>query len=59
MNAFPTYETVTLNRVGNHVLQVTLNRPHVGNAINTQVGHDLLDLWNRLTEDAGDIRCVV
>jgi enoyl-CoA hydratase/carnithine racemase len=59
MNAFPTYETVTLDRVGIHVLQVTLNRPHVGNAINTQVGHDLLDVWNRLTEDAGDVRCVV
>ena len=41
------------------MLQVTLNRPQVGNALNTQMGHDLLDLWNRLTEDAGDIRCLV
>jgi enoyl-CoA hydratase/carnithine racemase len=59
MNDFPTYETVTLDRVGAHVLQVTLNRPQVGNAINTQVGHDLLDVWNRLTADAGDVRCVI
>jgi enoyl-CoA hydratase len=59
MDAFPTYETVAIERVSNHVLQVTLNRAHVGNAINTQAGHDLLDLWNRLTADAGDIRCVI
>lgn len=59
MKALPTYETVTLEMVSTHVLQVTLNRPQVGNAINTQAGHDLLDVWNRLTEDAGDIRCVV
>jgi enoyl-CoA hydratase/carnithine racemase len=42
-----------------HVLTVTLNRPEVANALNTQMGHDLLDLWTRLTEDAGDIRCVI
>jgi enoyl-CoA hydratase/carnithine racemase len=38
---------------------VTLNRPEVANAINTQMGRDLLDLWTRLTEDAGDIRCII
>lgn len=59
MKAFPTYETVALEMASPHVLKVTLNRPQVGNAINTQTGHDLLDVWNRLTEDAGDIRCVV
>lgn len=55
----PQYETIATEGVGPHVLQVTLNRPQVGNAINTQTGHDLLDLWNRLTADAGDVRCVV
>ncbi len=59
MKAFPKYETVALEMASPHVLKVTLNRPQVGNAINTQTGHDLLDVWNRLTEDAGDIRCVV
>ena len=38
---------------------LTLNRPEVGNAISTQMGRDLLDLWTRLTDDAGDVRCVV
>ena len=59
MTSFPTYETIATEMVGAHVLKVTLNRPQVGNAINTQSGHDLLDLWNRLTADAGDIRCIV
>ncbi len=59
MSAFPTYETVTTEMVGPHVLKVTLNRPQAGNSVNTQMGHDLLDLWNRLTADAGEIRCIV
>lgn len=59
MIELPQYDTISTALVGDHVLEVTLNRPQVGNAINTQAGHDMLDLWNRLTADAGDIRCVV
>ena len=55
----PDYETVSTRMADEHVLLVTLNRPQVGNAINTQMGRDLLDLWNRLTEDAGPARCIV
>ena len=29
------------------------------NALNTQMGRDLLDLWTRLTAEPGDVRCVV
>ncbi len=57
--SLPTYPTLLTTMVEPHVLLVTLNRPEVGNAINTQAGRDLLDLWNRLTEEAGDVRCVV
>ena len=56
---FPDYDTVSVRMESEHVLVVTLNRPQVGNAINTQMGHDLLDVWNRLTEDPGPARCVV
>ena len=59
MTTLPAYETVTTEMVGQHVLKVTLNRPQVGNSLNTQMGHDLLDLWNRLTADAGEVRCIV
>lgn len=53
------YPTLQLTRHGEHVLLVTLNRPEVMNAISTQVGHDLLDVWTRLTVAPGDIRCAV
>lgn len=53
------YTTLQLSKSDPHLLQVTLNRPQVMNAISTQVGHDLLDLWTRLTVDAQDVRCVV
>ena len=59
MTAFPAYETVATEMAGEHVLKVTLNRPQVGNALNTQMGHDLFDLWTRLTEDPGEVRCIV
>ncbi len=55
----PTYSTLLLEIKGNHTLQVTLNRPEVSNALNTQMGRDLFDLWTRLTEDAGAVRCIV
>jgi enoyl-CoA hydratase/carnithine racemase len=55
----PAYETLTTEMPAAHVLRVTLNRPTMANALNTQMGLDLLDLWTRLTEDAGDARCVV
>jgi enoyl-CoA hydratase len=56
---FPRYETLLTEMVGSHILKITMNRPEVGNALNTQMGHDLLDVWSRLTVDAGDVRCVV
>jgi enoyl-CoA hydratase/carnithine racemase len=55
----PTCDTLQFSAPGPHVLVVTLNRPEVLNAINTQMGRDLLALWTRLAEDAGDTRCVV
>lgn len=55
----PNYETLLLTDRGPHLLVVTLNRPEVLNAINTQMGRDLLDLWARLTADPQQIRCVV
>lgn len=56
---FPAYDTLELKQVGDHVLVVTLNRPEVLNAINTQMGRDLLDLWTRLTAEPGATRCAV
>ena len=55
----PAYQTLALESGDEHVLVVTLNRPQVLNALNTQMGRDKLDLWTRLTADPGSWRCVV
>jgi len=55
----PKYATLALELVDEHVLVATLNRPEVLNAISTQMGRDLLDLWTRLTVEPGAVRCAV
>ena len=52
------YETLAVDPQDN-ILVVKLNRPEVLNAINTQMGRDLFDLWTRLTAEPGEARCVV
>ncbi|HLG85594.1 MAG TPA: enoyl-CoA hydratase-related protein [Alphaproteobacteria bacterium] len=54
----PAYSTLA-TAVADSVLTVTLNRPEARNALNTQMGRDLGDLWTRLIADAGEIRVVV
>ena len=47
------YETLLTQKVGEHVLLVTLNRPDVLNAISGQMVKELLDLEQRLEHDPG------
>ena len=54
-----TYETLRIEVPQTHILLITLNRPEVGNALNTQMGHDLLDVWDGVGADPGSYRCVV
>ncbi|MEC9345961.1 MAG: enoyl-CoA hydratase-related protein [Pseudomonadota bacterium] len=53
------YETIALDRPAPHVLVVRINRPEARNAINTQMGYDLRDIWQSLYVDPGDVRCVI
>jgi enoyl-CoA hydratase len=53
------YQTLTSEIREPHVLLVTLNRPKALNALNTQMGRELHELWTRITADPGDARCVV
>ncbi|HYI87377.1 MAG TPA: enoyl-CoA hydratase-related protein, partial [Burkholderiales bacterium] len=53
------YQTLATRQEGEHILVVTLNRPQVLNALNTQMGKDQMDLWTRLTAEPGTTRCVV
>src|SRR5882724_6243467 len=52
------YETLALEQPAEHLLVVRFNRPEVRNAISTQVGRDMLDVFSGLA-DPGDTRCVV
>jgi enoyl-CoA hydratase/carnithine racemase len=53
------YPTLKIEKRDPHVLLVTLNRPEVLNAINTQMGHDLHGLWTSLAAEPQELRCVV
>ncbi len=53
------YETLRCEMPEDHLLVVTLNRPHVANALNTQMGRDLLSLFSSVLLDPGDLRCIV
>jgi enoyl-CoA hydratase len=57
--SLPGYQTLALEQCDEHILLVTLNRPQVLNALNTQMGKDKLDLWTRLAAEPGPLRCVV
>jgi len=54
-----TYETLKVDATPDGILTVTLNRPQVANALNTQMGHDLYAVFGGLAIDAGATRCVV
>ena len=53
------YQTITLETRQAHVALVTLNRPKALNALNTQMGRELHELWTRLAAEPGTVRCVV
>jgi enoyl-CoA hydratase/carnithine racemase len=53
------YETLALEQPADHVLLVRFNRPERRNAISTQLGHDMLDVFSRLVADTQDYRCVI
>ena len=53
------FETIIVERRDNGLMIVTLNRPEVYNAMNTQMLRELGDLFVPLVQRPGDIRCIV
>ncbi len=53
------YETLLITRSEEHVAVVTLNRPERSNALNTQMGRDLRDVFRGFYVDSLGIRCIV
>lgn len=53
------YDTLVVTPQDEHVLLVTLNRPESLNALNTQMGLDLVELFEGLALEPGAWRCIV
>jgi enoyl-CoA hydratase len=53
------FETITAERRDNNILLVTLNRPEASNALNTQMGLDLVELFETLTTYLEGLRIVI
>lgn len=53
------FETLSVARDGEHILVVTLNRPEASNAMNTQMGLDLMHVFERFQIELDGLRCVV
>ena len=53
------YETILIDRKPGDVLQITLNRPDAANALNTQMGLDLLDAVSDLAARPDLCRAVI
>lgn len=53
------YDTLLVTPQDEHVLLVTLNRPDLMNALNTQMALDLVDLFEGLTMEPAAWRCLV
>lgn len=54
-----TLETITTRLTEEGTLVVTLNRPEVSNATNTQMGREMRDMWARVAAPGSGVRCVV
>jgi len=54
----PAYQTLKTD-LSDRILTVTLNRPEAMNALNSQMGLDLIDVWKRLADQQDDVRVVI
>ncbi|MEA2744771.1 MAG: hypothetical protein QOG25_3142 [Acetobacteraceae bacterium] len=54
-----TFDTITVGQPQDHTVLVTLNRPEVANAMNTQMGLDLLEVFDGFCAEPNQQRCVV
>ena len=53
------YETLALEKVGEHVLVIRLNRPQASNAMNTRMGEELMDLFEAFQLDDHGLRALI
>jgi enoyl-CoA hydratase/carnithine racemase len=56
---FEGYETLSIETPSPHILVMRFDRPEVRNAINTQMGHEVVDFFSRINADPERWRCIV
>ena len=59
INLNKTFSTLALSSPFEGLLMVTLNRPSVANALNSQMGFELIDVFTTLEASPEQFRCVV
>jgi enoyl-CoA hydratase/carnithine racemase len=53
------YSTFLVDRRDNGLVIISLNRPDAANAVNTEMGLELLDVWTDFVRNHNGLRCVV
>ncbi len=53
------FDTLLVQEPAEHILQVTLNRPERANAFTTQMGREIIEVFQALEAEPGAYRCVV
>jgi enoyl-CoA hydratase len=53
------FETIAVSRHDDPILQVTLNRPEVSNALNTRMGLELMEFFEQFSIDPKEARVVI
>ncbi len=53
------YETITLETPTPHVLTIVMDRPSAANAMNTQMGLELMEVFEGFLVDTQDLRCLI
>ena len=53
------FEMLRVERIDEHLLLVTFNRPEVANAVNTETGQELITLFSSLQHDPSGYRAVI
>src|ERR1700756_4533094 len=53
------FETIALERRDNDILLITLNRPDAANALNTQMGLDLMELFEGFQVNLEGLRVLI
>jgi enoyl-CoA hydratase len=53
------YETLKIENISPYIIQITINRPEVRNAINSTMMKEFFQLWSELFSNPQKIRCII